>query len=224
MKDTIETDVWDNSIEDNFSSNWTLDDAVEADRKNLQINKSDVEQLIKTSEEIRKTADQLIGIGQDFCSLFVTETGQLRDFTDKEGRKKLQKAIVYMLDNVKGIGTTIHDHEENMKNLCKETLHAIPKEITTQFCKEDRKRLDFFQDKLNKYGKLLIVGFILTGIILGITISAGVANISRANELKEIEYENSQEIEFGKFMRENNPKTWRHWQQVHSTVSMTQSP
>ena len=55
---------------------------------------------------------------------------------------------------------------------------------------------------------LLIVGFILTGIILGITISAGVANISRANELKEIEYENSQEIEFGKFMRENNPKTW----------------
>ena len=107
------------------------------------------------SEEIRKTADQLIGIGQDFCSLFVTETGQLRDFTDKEGRKKLQKAIVYMLDNVKGIGTTIHDHEENMKNLCKETLHAIPKEITTQFCKEDRKRLDFFQDKLNKYGKLL---------------------------------------------------------------------
>lgn len=111
-----------------------------------------------------------------------------------------------------------------MKNLCKETLHAIPKEITTQFCKEDRKRLDFFQDKLNKYGKLVIVGFILTGIILGITISAGVANISRANELKEIEYENSQEIEFGKFMRENNPKTWRHWQQVHSTVSMTQSP
>lgn len=66
MKDTIETDVWDNSIEDNFSSNWTLDDAVEADRKNLQINKSDVEQLIKTSEEIRKTADQLIGIGQDY--------------------------------------------------------------------------------------------------------------------------------------------------------------
>ena len=64
MKDTIETDVWDNSIEDNFSSNWTLDDAVEADRKNLQINKADVEQLIKTSEEIRKTADQLIGIGQ----------------------------------------------------------------------------------------------------------------------------------------------------------------
>ena len=127
-----------------------------------------------------------------------------------------------MLDNVKAIGTTIHDHEENMKNLCKETLHAIPKEITTQFCKEDRKRLDFFQDKLNKYGKLVIVGFILTGIILGITISAGVANISRANELKEIEYENSQEIEFGKFMRENNPKTWR--QQVHSTVSMTQSP
>ena len=63
MKDTIETDVWDNSIEDKFSSNWTLDDAVEADRKNLQINKSDVEQLIKTSEEIRKTADQLIGIG-----------------------------------------------------------------------------------------------------------------------------------------------------------------
>lgn len=223
MVDKIETDEWDNGIEDDLSpSKKSLDDIVDADKKELGINKSDIERLIQASEEMRRAAEQIIGIGQDFCSLFVTETGQLKDFTDKEGRKNLQKAVENLQKQVDGIEPTMHDHEERTKALCQETLHAIPSEITTQFCKQDRTRLDFFQDKLNKYGKAVIVGLVITGIVLGIAMYIGAINTKYANELKEIENENAQALEFGKFMRENNPKTWNRWQQTHSPSNFSQ--
>lgn len=217
--DKLDIDSLTDGIEDSVPSQQfhSLDDASKADKKKSPLSKADADKIVKAVENLTNSARQMEDIGQDFCALFATDTGELRDFTDKVGRASLRKALdnhtKALNDFKQSSSDMLWGHEDSIKDLCGKTLKAFPQSIATNFCKEDRDRLDFFQDRLRKYGVYVITASIFVGILLGVSIALIIKNANRTKELETWREENAVMIEFGNDMRRYNPKTWTYWQQ-----------
>lgn len=187
-------------------------DAAEDGKESDVITKKDVQAFIENSKLVTDTVD-------NFCAVMLTPDGHPIDFSDKEGRDKLQKSIAA---NTK----VLNDGKTAIENAGTAVLKKIPSDVEAEFGEDDRNRFDkFFMWYKGGAITLMIISFIVGAILMvGIyaNVKAGNRNDDlsaradsleqRSKELDRKTADQQESIDFGNYMKKANPKTLKNWQ------------
>lgn len=188
------------------------------------ITKSDLDKIVKSmaesaksmeksAQENKESSDRMFDLSAELCNVYLNEDGTPKDFADREGRKDLMDCIhanTYMLEEFK----------KDLATWIKKLLSKIPDKVEAFLCDEHTKLLNSFYKNR--------VYYILTLVLLTVFATCfGIGWLVKANECadKAAEYEKrSQEAEqwekankdaadFGVYMKEHNPNTFRRWKE-----------
>ncbi len=164
----------------------TLKSVVSEDNDNEPMTAKQANALL---QDIRRMADMTA----DMSSVLLNEDGTLVDISDKAGREKLTKSI-------------------NLNSeLSARMMKAIPSGVTAELCENDRQLMErFYKDRKN-YARTLMFCILMAGLLMGIALYGIASNRIRSGELDEWYQENRSAIDFGNFVRQENPSLWKYW-------------
>ena len=164
----------------------TLKSVVSEDNDNEPMTAKQANALL---QDIRRMADMTA----DMSSVLLNEDGTLVDISDKTGREKLTKSI--------NLNT----------ELSARMMKAIPSGVTAELCENDRQLMErFYKDRKN-YARTLLFCILMAGLLMGIALYGIASNRIRSGELDEWYQENRSAIDFGNFVRQENPSLWKYW-------------
>lgn len=164
----------------------TLKSVVSEDNDNEPMTAKQANALL---QDIRRMADMTA----DMSSVLLNEDGTLVDISDKTGREKLTKSI--------NLNT----------ELSARMMKAIPSGVTAELCENDRQLMErFYKDRKN-YARTLMFCILMAGLLMGIALYGIASNRIRSGELDEWYQENRSAIDFGNFVRQENPSLWKYW-------------
>jgi len=164
----------------------TLKSVVSEDNDNEPMTAKQANALL---QDIRRMADMTA----DMSSVLLNEDGTIVDISDKAGREKLTKSI--------NLNT----------ELGARMMKAIPSGVTAELCENDRQLMErFYKDRKN-YARTLLFCILMAGLLMGIALYGIASNRIRSGELDEWYQENRSAIDFGNFVRQENPSLWKYW-------------
>lgn len=165
----------------------TLKSVVDEDNDNGPMTARQANALL---QDIKRLADMTADMG----SVLLKEDGTLVDLSDREGRERLAESVNLNTE----LGTRM--------------MKAIPSGVTAELCEKDRNLMERFYKDRKTYVITLISSAIITGMFMCIALFGIVSSKNRSGELEEWYRENRTAIEFGYFIRQENPSLWRYWQ------------
>ena len=174
-----------------------------------------VAESVKSMEESslanKENAERMYDLATEICNAYLNEDGTPRDFADREGRNAL-------MDSIKANTRELEKVKKNFTAFKDELLSRIPDHVEARLCDEHAALLDRFYKHR--------VYYILTLVLLTVSAAClGIGWMMKSNEYtnKAKEYErliqradrwekaNKDAIDFGTYMRKNNPNTFRRW-------------
>lgn len=165
----------------------TLRSVVDEDNDNGPMT---VRQANALLQDIKRLADMTADMG----SVLLKEDGTLVDLSDRAGRERLERSV--------NLNT----------ELGARMMKAIPSSVTAELCDRDRNLMERFYKDRKTYVITLISSAIITGMLMCVALFGIVSNRNRSGELEEWYLENRTAIEFGCFIRQENPSLWKYWQ------------
>lgn len=158
----------------------------------------DVKELIY---EFRDTISSLFGI-------LMLPNGKLVDFSDKDGRQQLKDSLLVFKTTME---TAISNANLANKEYADQIAKAIPKKIDAELVDKDRERIDW----LKRYWKYSVVSRILVilcfcGMFFAVGAKFGETN-QRSTDLQSWYEDNRDALDFGNYLKENNPKSYESW-------------
>lgn len=196
-------------------SNDNSQETVSVNSEPATITKTDLENFMTRTDAVAKDAEN---ISQDsrtisdyldsFSSLMVHPDGSLADLSDRGGRRDLNYNVKKNTEAVETMSSKIAEAPKKM-------LEAIPKSVNAEFCKADRERFDLFFKRVGSFVDWAIPCGVLAGVVIGGLVVLAVMGYSKASDYREKmetqAKEQQEAIDFGNYMKENNPKTLERW-------------
>lgn len=149
---------------------------------------------VKQANALLQNIKRLTDMTADMGSVLLKEDGTLVDLSDRAGRERLERSVNLNTE----LGTRM--------------MKAIPSSVTAELCEKDRNLMERFYKDRKTYALTLISSAIITGMLMCIALFGILSNKNRSGELEEWYRENRTAIEFGYFIRQENPSLWKYWQ------------
>jgi hypothetical protein len=165
----------------------TLKSVVDEDNDNGPMTARQANALL---QDIKRLADMTADMG----SVLLKEDGTLVDLSDREGRERLERSVNLNTE----MGTRM--------------MKAIPSSVTAELCDKDRNLMERFYKDRKAFILTLLSSAIITGMLTCVALFGIVSNRNRSGELEEWYRENRTAIEFGYFIRQEDPSLWKYWQ------------
>lgn len=168
------------------------------------------EELKKEEEmDLKENILWLKDMSLSLFGLMMRPDGKPVDFSDKEGREKQTNTLAVIKEQIAGL---ISQADLNNQDYATQISGAIPKKIEAEFSAEDRKRIDGLQ----RYWKCVVTFFatsIASFIIGGCVLCYYVGDFNkRSATLKSWYVDNKNAIDFGTYLKDNEPKIYEYWQ------------
>lgn len=169
--------------------------------KELQQCLADIKELSASMKENAKIVTDTI---ESFCNVMLTPDGRPVDISDKVGRAKLQASVAA---NAKML-ETVH---QTLDGATSKIQSAIPAHVDARFSDDDRMAISSLYKDKRKYYIYLWCGVFLAGVFSLLAIIGSVMNSKKTAKLNDWYEEQKEAIDFGNYLKENNPRTLRSW-------------
>lgn len=177
---------------------------------------ADASTIKESAAMLKQCADTTSDIIRAFCDILLTPDGQIKDISDKEGRSALRQELLTANKNIKAVSNAMNDLPSRLQK-------AVPSSVIAKLDCGDRKCLDkvldfigFIEHKIKSYSTYFVITLIIIGFIFGANVVTMVYTDYKSKSLDSQLKESVQLVEFGKFIRKNNPTTWARWQQEYA--------
>lgn len=183
--------------------------AIETGKKGLDgiaksINES-AQSIGESAQSIREDTEKIRDLNTEVCSAYLMEDGTPRDFSDREGRETMCACI-------EGNTMVLEDTKKDFVNFKDELLNKIPEHIDAKLTDEHVKLLNGFYRNRGIYLATLIF-FVVSSVAFTVLYGVKVAAFNdKSAEFENWKKEKQTYIDFADYMRDNNPKTWKRWQ------------
>lgn len=181
------------------------------DHADFRNNHEDAKVLHECLAEIKDVSAKMIERAQiitdtieSFCNVMLTPDGRPVDISDKTGRAKLQASVA-------ANSAVLEEVKHTLAGATSKIQAAIPAHIEARFSEEDRNAISSFYKDKRKHYIYLWCGVFLAGVLFMLAIFGSVAYNRKAAKLDNWYEEQKEAIDFGNFMKENNPRTLRSW-------------
>ena len=177
--------------------------------------KISLEHVANCAQIVREDTNRIHALNMEICSAYLCEDGTPRDFADHAGREAMTASV---LNNTDVLLTAINDFTA-FKN---ELLKSIPEKVEANLSKKHETLLEKFY-KQRIYYILSLVFSIAFGTCF--TVLFWFRNAQLGDKVKEMEQQKKDYQEFvnwGHFMKERNPKTWKKWE--NGEIKYTPAP
>lgn len=167
-------------------------------------NAADVSAIKECVEVLKQCARIITDIVQAFCDILLMPDGQIKDISDKEGRNALRQELLAVNKNIEVACKA-------MKDLPSRLQKATPSSVAAKLDDGDRKLLEQF---VSVSRTRRIIDFVLGAVIGILFIVASYKNVvadNRKAQLEQWRTEQQDAIDFGRFMVQRNPGTYKYW-------------
>lgn len=173
--------------------------------ENVRLIADKADSIDKGVRLVHEDTDRMHDLNTEICGAYLKEDGTPRDFSDREGRDKMNSNIER---NTSKLGEFIAHIPEFFEKL----VQKIPESVDAKIPEEQMKVIDCF----NRNRALFIGSFVFLTVALGFVMGLYVSKTDEYEaKLQELNARNERLQEFanwGNFMKETNPKTWAKWE------------